>query len=588
LRATKRRFVSFKWPRRPAVGTLRFPTDEESMSKSISPLQLGIVWQRLTGLMDEVAQTFVRTSFSVVVRENWDLACSLMDPDGRVFAQSSRSIPSFLGTMPRTLTAILQRHPKHTLEPGDVLISNDPWLGTGHLNDITMVRPIFRGTELVAFVGSTFHTVDIGGAQSPFAKDAFEEGLCIPALKIVRRGEENGDVVAFLAENLREPQETLGDIRAQFAAYELAQAKLLRLLREEGIADLRLVTDQILARSENSMRRALAAVPDGEFTNEVTADGFDHPLTVRCTIRKQGEQIVVDYAGTSAQIDRPVNSVMNFTFAYSAYAIKCALDPTAPNNDGGLRPLSIVAPEGCLVNPRRPAPVWGRHLSGHYLPFAIFGALAQVIPERIAADSGSPIWNVYFKGTDRRQRKFVKMFFMSGGYGARGRSDGPSCLSFPTNVANSPIEQFENQAPMLVTEKRLLADSGGAGRFRGGLGQRLSFRSLSPEPLTFMIRHERVQHPPRGFLGGLSGAAGVDLVDGERVPGKTVMSLRAGQTVTFETPGGGGMYEPAARDRAALARDLRDGVVSAAGAQRDYGWSAADVAAALADTEATR
>ena len=552
------------------------------MSNSISAVRLGIVWQRLTGLMDEVAQTFVRTSFSVVVRENWDLACSLMDADGRVFAQSSRSIPSFLGTMPRTLAAIVERHPMHTLEPGDVLISNDPWLGTGHLNDITMVRPIFRGSQLVAFVGSTFHTVDIGGAPSPFAKDSFEEGLCIPALKIVRRGEENTDVIAFLAENLREPKETLGDIRAQFTAYELAQSKLLGMLHEEGIEDLKMVTDQILARSEHSMRTMLEQVPDGEGSDEVTADGFDHPLTIRCAIRKQGSEITVDYAGTCAQIDRPVNSVMNFTFAYSAYAIKCAFDPTAPNNDGGLRPLTILAPEGCLVNPTRPAPVWGRHLSGHYLPFAIFGALSRMIPERIVADSGSPIWNVYFKGTDRARRKFVKMFFMSGGYGARGGSDGPSCLSFPTNVANSPIEQFENQAPMLVTEKSLRTDSGGAGRFRGGLGQRLSFRSLSPDPLTFMIRHERVKHAPRGFLGGQAGSAGIDRVDGERIPAKTVMTISAGQVVTFDTPGGGGMYDAAERDRSALLRDIRDEVVSPAAARRDYGLAEHEAQAALA------
>lgn len=564
------------------------PQRRETMSKSISAIQLGIVWQRLTGLMDEVAQTFVRTSFSVVVRENWDLACSLMDAEGRVFAQSSRSIPSFLGTMPRTLAAMLQRHPKSSLEPGDVLISNDPWMGTGHLNDITMVRPIFRGSELVAFVGSTFHTVDIGGAPSPFAKDSFEEGLCIPALKIVRRGEENADIVAFLAENLREPQETLGDIRAQFAAYDLAQGKLLGMLQDEGIDDLKLVTDQILARSERSMRTKLEAVPDGEFSDEVIADGFDHPLTICCTIRKHGSEITVDYAGTDAQVDKPINSVMNFTFSYSAYAIKCAFDPSAPNNDGGLRPVTILAPEGCLVNPTRPAPVWGRHLSGHYLPFAIFGALSKIIPERIVADSGSPIWNVYFKGTDRLRRKFVKMFFMSGGYGARSKSDGPSCLSFPTNVANSPIEQFENQAPMLVTEKRLLTDSGGAGRLRGGLGQRLSFRSLSPDPLTFMIRHERVQHAPRGFLGGLPGAPGVDRVDGERIPGKTVMTLRQGQLLSFDTPGGGGMYTPAEREPAALQRDLRDEIVSASAAQRDYGLSAAQATAAMAAGRATK
>jgi len=557
------------------------------MSKSISALQLGIVWRRLTGLMDEVAQTFVRTSFSVVVRENWDLACSLMDADGRVFAQSSRSIPSFLGTMPTTLKAMLQKHPQHSLEPGDVLISNDPWIGTGHLNDITMVRPIFRGTELVAFVGSTFHTVDIGGAPSPFAKDSYEEGLCIPILKIVRRGEENQDVISFLQENLREPNETLGDIRAQFAAYDLAQTKLLNLLQQEGIDDLISVTDAILSRSELSMRKMLEAIPDGECTDQVTADGFEKPLTICCSIKKTGSDILVDYAGTDPQIDKPINSVYNFTFAYSAYAIKCAFDPNSPNNDGGLRPLTLLAPEGSLVNPTRPAPVWGRHLSGHYLPFVIFGALSKIIPDKVIADSGSPIWNVYFKGVDRSNRKFVKMFFMSGGYGARAQSDGPACLSFPTNIANNPIEQFENQTPMLVTEKSLITDSGGAGMYRGGLGQRLSFRSLSPEPLTFMIRHERIKYPPRGFLGGIDGRLGIDLVDDQRIPGKSVMSLKQGQTVTFETPGGGGMFSPLKRDPAALAKDLQDGVVSNLSAQNDYGQTAAQLEAARIATQGT-
>ena len=550
------------------------------MSKTISALQLGIVWRRLTGLMDEVAQTFVRTSFSVVVRENWDLACSLMDADGRVFAQSSRSIPSFLGTMPTTLKAMLQKHPQHSLEPGDVLISNDPWIGTGHLNDITMVRPIFRGSELVAFVGSTFHTVDIGGAPSPFAKDSYEEGLCIPILKIVRRGEENQDVISFLQENLREPNETLGDIRAQFAAYDLAQTKLLNLLQQEGIDDLISVTDAILSRSELSMRKMLEAIPDGECTDQVTADGFEKPLTICCSIKKTGSDILVDYAGTDPQIDKPINSVYNFTFAYSAYAIKCAFDPNSPNNDGGLRPLTLLAPEGSLVNPTRPAPVWGRHLSGHYLPFVIFGALSKIIPDKVIADSGSPIWNVYFKGVDRSNRKFVKMFFMSGGYGARAQSDGPACLSFPTNIANNPIEQFENQTPMLVTEKSLITDSGGAGMYRGGLGQRLSFQSLSPEPLTFMIRHERIKYPSRGFLGGIDGRLGIDLVDGQRIPGKSVMSLKQGQTVTFETPGGGGMFSPLKRDPVALAKDLQDGVVSNLSARNDYGQTAAQLEAA--------
>jgi N-methylhydantoinase B len=403
----------------------------------------------------------------------------------------------------------------------------------------------------------------------------------------VRRGEENQDVISFLQENLREPNETLGDIRAQFAAYDLAQTKLLNLLQQEGIDDLISVTDAILSRSELSMRKMLEAIPDGECTDQVTADGFEKPLTICCSIKKTGSDILVDYAGTDPQIDKPINSVYNFTFAYSAYAIKCAFDPNSPNNDGGLRPLTLLAPEGSLVNPTRPAPVWGRHLSGHYLPFVIFGALSKIIPDKVIADSGSPIWNVYFKGVDRSNRKFVKMFFMSGGYGARAQSDGPACLSFPTNIANNPIEQFENQTPMLVTEKSLITDSGGAGMYRGGLGQRLSFRSLSPEPLTFMIRHERIKYPPRGFLGGIDGRLGIDLVDDQRIPGKSVMSLKQGQTVTFETPGGGGMFSPLKRDPAALAKDLQDGVVSNLSAQNDYGQTAAQLEAARIATQGT-
>jgi N-methylhydantoinase B len=551
------------------------------MSSKLSPVRLGILWQRLTGLMDEVAHTFVRTSFSVVVRENWDLTCSFLDAEGRQFAQSSRSIPSFIGTMPRTLAGILRRIPKESLRPGDVLISNDPWLGTGHLNDISMFQPVFRHGTLIGYLGGTFHTVDIGGAPSPNARDSFEEGLCIPIARIKREGVENEDIINLIRENVREPEETLGDIRAQFAAYDIAARRLLKMLDEEGIDDLAEITNEILDRSEASMRQMIAAIPDGEFSDQVTADGFETPLNINCTIRKAGSTLEVDYTGTHAQIDRPVNSVMNFTFAYSVYALKCALDPTSPNNDGALRPITITAPEGCLLNPRRPAPVWGRHLSGHYLPFVIYRALSQVIPGKIAAESGSPLWNVYFRGTGRGGDKFVRMFFMNGGHGARATLDGPSCLSFPSNVASTPIEQFENTTPLLVTEKALIPDSGGAGRFRGGLGQRLSFRATGDAPVNVMFRHERVKFPAGGLLGGLAGACGRDMVNGKRVPAKTSEYLGRGDVVTFETPGGGGMYDPATRDPAALAEDLREGLVSEAAAVRDYGAAGQAALAAL-------
>lgn len=506
-----------------------------------SALQVGLVWQRLAGFIDEAAQVFVRASFSSVVRDNWDMAMGLMDSQGRQIVQSTKSVPSFIGTMPRTLAVMLARIPREQLAEGDVLISNDAYHGTGHLNDITMVKPVFRAGRLIGFIGSTFHSVDIGGAPSVNARDSWEEGLTIPVCRIVERGVENPDVLAFLTENLRAPQETLGDMRAQFSAYSQAETRLLRLLDAEGLDGLDELVEDILARSEASMRRAIEAVPEGTYTDEIWLDGFEAPLKICCAVNISGGEICVDYTGTSAQIERPINSVMSYTIAYTHYALKCLLDPATPNNDGTFRPISVTAPEGCLVNPRRPAPVWARHLSGHYLPPLIFGALAQAMPDRIIADCGSPLWNVYFHGVHGDGRRFVKMFFMNGGHGARQGRDGPACLSFPSNVATVSVERFESSVPLRITEKSLLADSGGVGRYKGGPGQRISFQVTGKEPVAMTIRHERVKFPPRGLLGGGPGAPGRDLINGLPVAAKGRYVLVPGDLVTFDTPGGGGM-----------------------------------------------
>lgn len=539
----------------------------------LSALQVGVAWQRFNGLMDETAHTFVRTSFSSVVRDNWDLAVSLMDVHGRQFAQSARSVPSFIGTMPKTLQVMLQRYPPQTLEAGDVLISNDGYQGTGHLNDITMVRPVFRGSELIAYIGSVFHSVDIGGAPSVNARDSFEEGLTIPVSKILKKGVENEDVIAFVTENLRAPEETLGDIRAQFAAYELGITRLLKILKDENIEDLTVLVEDILDRSEVAMRRAIEAVPDGSYSDKILIDGFEESLTICCEVKISGSNLSVDFAGTSPQINRPINSVLNYTLAYSAYAVKCAFDPVTPNNDGSFRPISITAPEGSLLNPRRPAPIWARHLVGHYLPPVIFSALAKLMPERVIADCGSPVWNVYFAGEQSTGKRFVKMFFMNGGHGARPHQDGPACLSFPSNIATVPIEQFENSVPILITEKVLIPDSGGAGRYRGGPAQRISFRSTSDKPITMTIRHERVVHPPRGLLGGMPGSPGREYVNGERIPAKIRMDLQPNDLVTFDTPGGGGMGPPTERDPEMLKADLLSGLVTPEAADSEYGMS---------------
>jgi len=504
--------------------------------------KIGIVWQRLSGLIDETAETFVRTSFSSVVRDNWDMAVGLLDASGRQIVQSSKSVPSFIGTMPRTLAAMLARIPREKLVAGDVLISNDAYHGTGHLNDVTMARPIFRGSELIAFVMSVFHSVDIGGAPSVDARDALEEGLTIPIVKIMRAGVENEDVIAFITENLRLPDETLGDIRAQFLAYSQTERRLVAILDDEGIDDLAGLVDEILRRSESSMRAAIESVPDGTYHDEIMLDGFDAPLRIACTIHVRGSDVVVDYDGTSPQIARPVNSVLNYTISYTNYAFKCLFDPGTPNNDGTFRPIEIRAPLGCLVNPRRPSPVWARHLTGHYLPPVVFSALARAVPRRVIADCGSPLWSAYFQGRRGNGRPFVKLFFMNGGHGARDGADGAACLSFPSNVATVSIERFESSVPLLITEKALLPDSGGDGRYRGGPGQRLTFRSLAPDPITMTIRHERVRFPPRGLLGGGNGAPGRELINGKVIAPKGRYTLTQGDEVTFETPGGGGMH----------------------------------------------
>jgi N-methylhydantoinase B len=387
-------------------------------------------------------------------------------------------------------------------------------------------------------------------------------------------GVENRTVLSFLEQNLREPEETLGDIRAQFAAYKVATDKLFQLLDDEGLDHLDQVISEILDRSEFSMRRKISEIPDGEYSDLMTVDGFDHPLTIQCKVTVVGETIAVDFEGTSPQINRPINAVLNYTYAYACYALKCVLDPSAPNNEGSFRPITIKAPEGSILNAKKPAPVWGRHLSGHYVPPAIYAALASAIPDRVIAESGSPLWNIYFKGTDSKTGKqYVKMFFMNGGHGARPIGDGPGCLSFPSNVSNQSIEQFENQVPLLVMEKAFVTDTCGAGRFRGGPAQRLSFNSVADSEITMTIRHERVKFPPRGLLGGKSGTVGKDMVNGKAIPAKAQLILEPGDTATFVTPRGGGMYSASDRDPDMVAADVLSGILTAKAARKIYGYT---------------
>jgi N-methylhydantoinase B len=538
---------------------------------SFDAVTLEVLWNRLISIVDETGATLQRTSFSTIVRESNDFACVILDPLGRSLAQSVWSVPSFTGTLPITLKHMLKEYPIETLEPGDSLITNDPWMGTGHLPDLTIVTPIFRHDRLVAFVGSIAHSPDMGGmGLSGESREVYEEGLQIPIMKLCIRGEMNPTLVRTIQANVRVPDQVLGDIHAQLAANATGARRLLNLMDERGLEDLIPLAEVLHARSEAAMRAAIEHIPDGKYRQVVMTDGFDAPIAIHCTVRVQGSEIHVDYAGTSPQIERGINCVMNYTYAYSLFAIKCLTNPLIPNNEGGFRPVRITAPQGCILNPTYPAAVGSRAQMGHFLPAAIFGALAPVIPARVAADSGSPLWGPVFSGT-YRGRKFSDIYFFNGGQGARPTSDGIHCLSFPSNISNTPLEVFETNVPVRFEEKSLLPDSGGAGQFRGGCGQRVVLSFLAEEPTAVAMRMDRIQFPPQGYHGGHAGATGL-ILQNEATPlhPKRKIFFQKGDRVRFHTPGGGGLFPPESRDPQRVLDDVRNGLVSLEAAEQIY------------------
>jgi N-methylhydantoinase B len=543
---------------------------------------LEVLWNRLVSIVDETGATLQRTSFSTIVRESNDFACVILDPLGRSLAQSVSSVPSFTGTLPITLRHMIREYPAATLEPGDSLITNDPWMGTGHLPDLTIVTPVFLSGRLVAFVGSIAHSPDVGGSGlSGECREIYEEGLQIPVLKLCRRGELDQTLVRLLQANVRVPDQVLGDIHAQLAANTTGGEQVLALMGERGLDDLVALAEVIHARSEAAMRAAIAAIPDGEYRHVVMTDGFDAPIEIRCTVRVHGSDLAVDYAGTSPQVDRGINCVLNYTYAYSVFAVKCLTNPLIPNNEGGFRPITVTAPEGSILNPTYPAAVGSRAQLGHFLPAAIFGALAPVLPDRVAADSGSPLWGPVFSGT-HRGRRFSDIYFFNGGQGARPTSDGIHCLSFPSNISNTPIEVFENNVPIRFEEKALLPDSGGAGRLRGGAGQRVVVTFLSETPTAVAMRMDRLVFPPQGYHGGQPGAPGLILLNEETpLHPKRKVLLRAGDRIRFHTPGGGGLFPPETRDPERVRDDVRNGLVSPEVAERVYRVAVVDAGRAV-------
>jgi N-methylhydantoinase B len=528
----------------------------------LDPVTVSILWARLRSVVDEAAATLIRTSFSTIVREVHVMTQLLTDDRGRTLAQSAVSTPGFVGTTAGGVRHFLERWGRDGWRPGDVAVTNDPWVVTGHLPDVTIVTPVFHRRRLVAFMANTAHMTDIGGTYfGASTTEVFEEGLRIPPLKLVAAGRPVRAVWDVIRANVRAPEQVLGDLRAQIAANAQGAATISGILEDYGLSGLGGLARVVHDASARALGRALAPVLDGTYHAQVTGDGYGEPFTVRLALTVRRGHLHFDFTGSSPQQRAPINAVLQYTRAYAAFTTKCAFVPGIPNNEGLLRRISVEAPPGTIVNAVEPAPVQSRHVLGMVLQGAVFTAFAQCAPAATQADSGTPPPIITFYGTRPDGTPFLTFEFANGGVGGKLAADGRSTTAFPSNLASLPVEVLESIAPVLYQEQRLIPDSGGVGLARGGLGQRKTFRVLHPMMASLLL--DRFRHPPGGVLGvGPGRRAEARFADGRPVTMKSVLALQPGDVLTLESPGGGGYGDPAKRPDELVRRDLEEGYVT--------------------------
>jgi len=547
---------------------------------SLNAIEIELLWRRLITAVDEAATTLVRTSFSSVIRDFHDYACAVFDRSGRMLAQSTHSTPGLLGILPFTIPNLLQHAGFAAARPGDVFVTNDPWLASGHLIDITVATPVFRGGVVVGYVLCVVHHLNVGGRLATLeGRDVYEEGLQIPILHLYRDGKAEESVFELIRANVREPDKVVGDIRAQVAATHAAAKRVVAIMDDAGLDALELLGDEIISRSEGSLRRAISLLPKGEFASSMLLNGVGglaQPITLKLRLVIRDDEVFLDYGGTSAQVSRAVNVTLNMTRSYSVYPLKCLLDPGVPNNEGCLRPIRVHAPQATVLNAAFPAATWGRTVLAHMLPELIMQALAKAVPGRVLAGSGStPLWYGNFTGRRKGGRTFYSVVTFNGGLGARGERDGISCISYPANVAAIPVEVIESDAPILFEAKMFAPNSAGAGRQRGGFGQRVVIRI--PEwiddldgPVLAGVRGGRFGVPVYGLEGGGNVAEPTAELNGKRVALGGQIEMRPGDELVLLVPGGGGVGDPKLRPAEAVAEDVRNGLIDPSEAERVY------------------
>ena len=545
------------------------------MSDATQIVANNVLWNRLISVCEEQANALLRAAFGAIVREAGDLSAGVFNVRGEMLAQAVTGTPGHVNTMAESVNLMLEKVPAHTLKEGDALVTNDPWIGAGHIFDFVVLTPAFLNNKIIGYLASTSHIVDIGGrGWSAEARSVYEEGVNIPVMPLRRGSDLNEDLLGIVTANSRVPHEARGDILSLLSCNDTGAQRLVDLMNEYQLDSLDAISEFIFTRSSHGSVKALKKAPDGVYYNSLTLDGYDAPIELRAKMTINAGHIAVDLADSSPLADRGINCPLNYTIAYTAYGIRALLAPEIPNNHASLASISITAPPNLVVSAEKPAPVTARHVIGQALPDLVLGCLAQAMPGKVLAESAGALWTISLSGAG--ETPFTSLNVALGGMGARPTADGLSTTAFPSGVGAVPVEAAEVAAPLVYHSKEFVPDTGGVGKYRGGLAQRIEISSRLNEKMNLSAAaFERLTTGPAGRQGGGDGACGQVFItnsagestgqstgQSRKVTDKGNYQVPAGERVILQTPGGGGFGDPAARDSALLERDLSEGLVS--------------------------
>ena len=541
--------------------------NENNLIDDKNNIQNQVMWNRLLSVVEEQGQTLVRTAFSPIVRECGDISAGVFDLEGRMMAQAVTGTPGHVNSMAESVKHFINHFPLNTMFEGDIFITNDPWMGTGHLNDFVLTTPCFKDNKIVGLFSCTSHLTDIGGlGVGPDATDIHMEGLYIPMLKLADKGVMNKTLLKLISQNTRQPVETEGDVYSLAACNDIGCKRLVEMMKEFKIDDLKKLSDFIYDKSLSAVENEIKKIPNGVYKNSMMIDGFEKDIKLEAKLKVSDNFISVDYTGTSDKSKFGINVPLSYTKAYTCFGLSCLVSAEIPNNAGSLKPFEIDAPIGSILNAPYPAAVCARHIIGQMLPDVVFGCLEKAIPEKVPAEGASCLWNITFRGkTDRGPNNnslFAVTAVVNGGTGARPNKDGLSATAYPSGVRGTPVEINEAVAPLLFLKKEYNPGSGGKGKFNGGLGQVIEIKSAIDEDMDLLASFDRIKFPARGRSHGENGNAGqVSIKNKRKLNGKGTQVIKAGEILQIFTPGGGGLGDYSDRDKELIETDIENELI---------------------------